>query len=287
MPALLASMAAALLAAAPAVTAAREHLAQHRLEEMLFDLQGKPLGGADAKEAARLLGQAAEESRQDPLLSLQLAQRALKLSPQEPRALEACARAALSQQQFDLAEPCADRWVKASRRSARARLLRARIAIEEGDWALARKLAPRDGEVPEAERSEAAEVRALSQRELVLREKGLSASRALDRQMMKAIDHARTEQAAPRAAGDRVVLYGTGWCGYCKKARAWLAERHVPFDDKDVEKDPDAAEELARKAAAAGLRPQGVPILDVRGTLISGFNPNAMETALRGVPQLQ
>jgi glutaredoxin-like YruB-family protein len=77
-----------------------------------------------------------------------------------------------------------------------------------------------------------------------------------------------------------VIVYSTSWCGYCRKAKAWLTKRGVDFVEKDVEKDPAAAEELAQKAAASGVRPQGVPVIDVRGTLVLGFDQRALEAAL-------
>ena len=130
-----------LLSTAVAVRDARQHLAEHNLDQVVFDLSGKQLEGQDAQDAATVLGAAAAESRADTLLSLQFAQMALNFDPQQLDALEFCARAAFAQKQFDLAEPCADRWVKASRRSASARLLRAQIALDEGAWKLAANIA--------------------------------------------------------------------------------------------------------------------------------------------------
>ena len=46
----------------------------------------------------------------------------------------------------------------------------------------------------------------------------------------------------------------------------------MPFVDKDIEKDPGAAAELERKAKRAGLHLGGVPVLDVGGHLMMGFD---------------
>lgn len=70
----------------------------------------------------------------------------------------------------------------------------------------------------------------------------------------------------------RVVIYGTSWCGACRAAREHLRARHIPFADKDIEKDPAAAAELSRKAKRAGLHLGGVPVLDVEGHLLMGFD---------------
>jgi glutaredoxin len=80
----------------------------------------------------------------------------------------------------------------------------------------------------------------------------------------------------------QVTIYGTSWCGACAEARKYFTGRHIPFVDKDIEKDGQAAAELARKAKRAGFTPRGVPVIDVRGHLLEGFSPQAVEEALRG-----
>lgn len=83
------------------------------------------------------------------------------------------------------------------------------------------------------------------------------------------------------AAKDAVVtVYGTSWCGACKAARQYLAQRKIPFADKDVEKDPAAAAELQRKAARLGVPADRVPILEVRGRLLVGFDRARLESLL-------
>jgi glutaredoxin len=84
----------------------------------------------------------------------------------------------------------------------------------------------------------------------------------------------------PAGADEGVILYGTAWCGFCKAARAYLKERGVAFVDKDVEKDGHAAQELMRKMAAAGLAPGGVPVIDVHGTLLQGFDRARLDALL-------
>lgn len=86
---------------------------------------------------------------------------------------------------------------------------------------------------------------------------------------------------APPAGQARVVLYSTSWCPACRAARGWLTEHGVPFIERDIERDPAASAELMAKAQRQGLSPSGVPVLDVRGTLIEGFDP-ARVTALLG-----
>lgn len=76
-------------------------------------------------------------------------------------------------------------------------------------------------------------------------------------------------------ANARVVLYATDWCGYCKATRRFLAQKGIPYSEFDIEKDP-----VARKAYEA-LGGRGIPILDVNGTLIRDFKPDAILHALK------
>jgi glutaredoxin len=86
---------------------------------------------------------------------------------------------------------------------------------------------------------------------------------------------------APAGAGPVVVtVYGTSWCPACKSARQYLRERNVPFADKDIERDPGAARELREKAARLGVPADRIPILDVRGRLLIGFDKARLQALL-------
>jgi arsenate reductase-like glutaredoxin family protein len=80
-----------------------------------------------------------------------------------------------------------------------------------------------------------------------------------------------------------VTIYGTSWCGACRSAREYMAAHKIPFADKDIEKDPAAARELADKAAKMGIPTDRIPIIDVRGRLLLGFDRERIE-ALLGQP---
>ena len=77
-----------------------------------------------------------------------------------------------------------------------------------------------------------------------------------------------------------VILYGTPWCGACKAAKQYLASKHVPFAYKDIENDPAAARELQAKATRMGIPTDRVPILDVRGRLLLGFDRARLDAML-------
>lgn len=79
---------------------------------------------------------------------------------------------------------------------------------------------------------------------------------------------------------DGVVLYSASWCGVCKKTARLLREWRVPFDERDIEASRSALEELGAKAAQAGIRPGGVPVIDVQGVLLQGLDPERLRALL-------
>lgn len=77
-----------------------------------------------------------------------------------------------------------------------------------------------------------------------------------------------------------VTVYGTPWCGACKAVKKYLASKRIPYAYKDIENDPAAARELQAKAARLGVPTDRVPILDVRGRLLLGFDQARLEAML-------
>jgi glutaredoxin len=80
--------------------------------------------------------------------------------------------------------------------------------------------------------------------------------------------------SAQTQAKAHVVLYTTEWCGYCKLTRRFLDQKGIPYKEFDIEKDA-----LARKAYEA-LGGRGIPLIDVNGTLIRGYDPDKVLAAL-------
>ncbi len=90
--------------------------------------------------------------------------------------------------------------------------------------------------------------------------------------------------AVDAPAEGAVILYSATWCGFCKKAKAWLKERRVPVVERDVEKTPGAQAELTRKLRAAQIPGGGIPVVDWSGTLVVGFDVPSFERLLREKP---
>ena len=99
------------------------------------------------------------------------------------------------------------------------------------------------------------------------------------RVVARAVFEARLRTKAV-AAGPAVTMYSTAWCGVCKKARKFLTKLGVSFVEKDIEKDPGAAAELQRKASKAGVKTSGVPVFDVGGVILPGFDEGKLRKLL-------
>jgi glutaredoxin len=77
-----------------------------------------------------------------------------------------------------------------------------------------------------------------------------------------------------------VILYSTRWCGTGNAARQYLVSNRIPFISKDIENDPSAARELEQKASRFGIASNRVPVLDVRGRLLVGYDETRMDALL-------
>jgi glutaredoxin 3 len=74
-----------------------------------------------------------------------------------------------------------------------------------------------------------------------------------------------------------IALYSTPSCGYCRMAKDWFRSKNLNFEEYDVSRDQRRADELVRKSGQ-----MGVPVIDVNGKIIIGFNTAAIEKALKG-----
>lgn len=76
----------------------------------------------------------------------------------------------------------------------------------------------------------------------------------------------------------QVIVYSTPTCPYCVRAKAFLKEKNVAFEDVDVAADRARAMEMIQKTGQ-----MGVPVIDIGGEIVIGFQPAAMSELL-GLP---
>ncbi|MGQ9486202.1 MAG: glutaredoxin family protein [Armatimonadota bacterium] len=65
----------------------------------------------------------------------------------------------------------------------------------------------------------------------------------------------------------RVIVFSTPNCPYCNMAKRYLRERGIRFRDVDVSRDLAAARDMVRRSGQ-----QGVPVIDINGKIIIGFD---------------
>ena len=73
-----------------------------------------------------------------------------------------------------------------------------------------------------------------------------------------------------------VKIYSTEWCHFCKEAKKFFEANNVKFKEIDVGKDQKAAEEMVEKSGQ-----MGVPVIDINGEIIVGFDRNRIKKALK------
>jgi len=72
-----------------------------------------------------------------------------------------------------------------------------------------------------------------------------------------------------------VIVYSTPTCPYCVMAKQFLKGNNIEFEDVDVSVDEARAQEMIQKSGQ-----MGVPVLDVNGTIIVGFDKTRILAAL-------
>lgn len=72
-----------------------------------------------------------------------------------------------------------------------------------------------------------------------------------------------------------VTIYTTSVCPYCHMAKEYLEKNKIKFQDINVEEDEAAAREMIQKS-----HQMGVPVLDISGTIIVGFDKSGINKAL-------
>ena len=73
----------------------------------------------------------------------------------------------------------------------------------------------------------------------------------------------------------KVKVYSTPSCPYCIRVKQFLQENNVPFENFDVSADQQKSEEMVKLSGQ-----MGVPVLDIEGKIIVGFDKEEIKKAL-------
>lgn len=72
-----------------------------------------------------------------------------------------------------------------------------------------------------------------------------------------------------------VTIYTTPTCVYCKAAKAYFKENKIEYAEKDVSVDDRAREEMISMSGQ-----MGVPVIDVNGASVIGFDQPRLASLL-------
>ncbi len=72
----------------------------------------------------------------------------------------------------------------------------------------------------------------------------------------------------------KVIVYTTAACPYCIMVKRFLESQGIPYEEKRVDTDKNAAMEMIEKSGQ-----MGVPVTDVGGEIIVGYDPSRIKKA--------
>lgn len=80
----------------------------------------------------------------------------------------------------------------------------------------------------------------------------------------------------PTTTQKHILVYSTPTCTYCHHLKDYLKEKGFAYEDIDVSKDFTALQASVEKSGQ-----KGVPVIDIEGKIIVGFDQEAIDEALK------
>lgn len=77
-------------------------------------------------------------------------------------------------------------------------------------------------------------------------------------------------------ATPQITIYTTPTCGFCHMAKEYFKSKDVEYSEKDVTTDVEAQKEMIDKS-----QQMGVPVIDMGGKIVVGFDRPRIEAILR------
>ena len=74
----------------------------------------------------------------------------------------------------------------------------------------------------------------------------------------------------------KVKIYTTPTCIWCKRTKEFFKENNIKYKEFDVSSDAKARQEMIKKSGQ-----MGVPVIDVDGKIILGFDKEALKKVLK------
>lgn len=73
----------------------------------------------------------------------------------------------------------------------------------------------------------------------------------------------------------KIRIFTTSTCPYCKMAKQFFKQNNIEYEEIDVSDNQESAKEMIEKSGQ-----MGVPVIDIDGKIIVGFDLNAIKKAL-------
>ncbi|MFO8016364.1 MAG: glutaredoxin family protein [Candidatus Woesearchaeota archaeon] len=79
----------------------------------------------------------------------------------------------------------------------------------------------------------------------------------------------------PKTGNPKVRIYSTPTCPYCNMAKEFFKENGVEYEEFNVAEDENARNEMVERSGQ-----MGVPVIDINGTVIVGFDKEKVKEEL-------
>ena len=89
---------------------------------------------------------------------------------------------------------------------------------------------------------------------------------------LSGLDHNKSEVSMDK----KVTVYSTSTCPFCIRAKQFLKDNNIQFQEIDVSSDQAKAQEMINRSGQ-----MGVPVIDVDGTIVVGFDKDKIREALK------
>lgn len=74
----------------------------------------------------------------------------------------------------------------------------------------------------------------------------------------------------------KIIVYSADWCAFCHAAMDYFNKIGVAFTEKNVEEDQENMQEAIKKSGQ-----MGIPVIDIDGQIIVGFDRPKIDQLLR------
>lgn len=74
----------------------------------------------------------------------------------------------------------------------------------------------------------------------------------------------------------QITIYGAEWCGFCHMVKRYLDDKKISYNYIDIDKDQKAGLEAINKSGQ-----RGIPVTDIDGEIIIGFDRPKIDAALK------